>query len=241
MAAVRERLATRPGATDVTTDAARGALARPRRVPGLRAPDAGGLPLARSAGALRQRLRPRARQAVERRLARLGRRVRAGARLDLARPDARQRPDRSPRAVAVGRDYADVPPTRGVFKGNAGEQLEVKVKRRGAVSGQTTTRVPDRHLPAASRARGQYGVGKARRPNVKSVTPHGSRSMCVTGTLRRLVRGSDMISESDPGHGSASSTWDGARSGSPGGRLEAHECATVGTAVSSRGSCGRVE
>jgi transglutaminase-like putative cysteine protease len=30
--------------------------------------------------------------------------------------------------VAVGRDYADVPPTRGVYKGNAGEELEVKVK-----------------------------------------------------------------------------------------------------------------
>jgi transglutaminase-like putative cysteine protease len=30
--------------------------------------------------------------------------------------------------VAVGRDYADVPPTRGVFKGNATEALEVNVK-----------------------------------------------------------------------------------------------------------------
>jgi transglutaminase-like putative cysteine protease len=29
--------------------------------------------------------------------------------------------------VAVGRDYADVPPTRGTFKGNAQESLEVKV------------------------------------------------------------------------------------------------------------------
>ncbi|MCS7060316.1 MAG: transglutaminase family protein [Anaerolineae bacterium] len=29
--------------------------------------------------------------------------------------------------VAVGRDYADVPPTRGVFKGNAKETLEVRV------------------------------------------------------------------------------------------------------------------
>ncbi len=29
--------------------------------------------------------------------------------------------------VAVGRDYADVPPTRGTFKGNAKESLEVKV------------------------------------------------------------------------------------------------------------------
>ena len=30
--------------------------------------------------------------------------------------------------VAVGRDYADVPPTRGVYKGNAKEALAVKVK-----------------------------------------------------------------------------------------------------------------
>ncbi len=29
--------------------------------------------------------------------------------------------------VAIGRDYADVPPTRGVFKGKAKETLEVKV------------------------------------------------------------------------------------------------------------------
>ena len=29
--------------------------------------------------------------------------------------------------VAVGRDYADVPPTRGVFKGNASETLAVEV------------------------------------------------------------------------------------------------------------------
>jgi transglutaminase-like putative cysteine protease len=30
--------------------------------------------------------------------------------------------------VAVGRDYADVPPTRGVYKGNAGETLSVRVR-----------------------------------------------------------------------------------------------------------------
>jgi hypothetical protein len=29
--------------------------------------------------------------------------------------------------VAIGRDYVDVPPTRGVFKGNAKETIEVKV------------------------------------------------------------------------------------------------------------------
>jgi len=29
--------------------------------------------------------------------------------------------------VAIGRDYADVPPTRGVFKGNSASQLAVSV------------------------------------------------------------------------------------------------------------------
>jgi hypothetical protein len=29
--------------------------------------------------------------------------------------------------VAVGRDYADVPPTRGIFKGNAKEKMDVQV------------------------------------------------------------------------------------------------------------------
>jgi transglutaminase-like putative cysteine protease len=32
--------------------------------------------------------------------------------------------------VGVGRDYADVPPTRGVFKGTAQEELEVAVRIR---------------------------------------------------------------------------------------------------------------
>jgi transglutaminase-like putative cysteine protease len=32
--------------------------------------------------------------------------------------------------IAVGRDYADVPPTRGVFNGNATERLEVSVRVR---------------------------------------------------------------------------------------------------------------
>jgi transglutaminase-like putative cysteine protease len=29
--------------------------------------------------------------------------------------------------VAVGRDYADVPPTRGIFKGKAKEKMDVQV------------------------------------------------------------------------------------------------------------------
>jgi hypothetical protein len=34
--------------------------------------------------------------------------------------------------VGVGRDYHDVPPTRGVFKGNAGSELSVSVHVRQA-------------------------------------------------------------------------------------------------------------
>ena len=30
--------------------------------------------------------------------------------------------------VAVGRDYADVPPTRGVYRGNVSERLKVSVR-----------------------------------------------------------------------------------------------------------------
>ena len=34
--------------------------------------------------------------------------------------------------VAIGRDYHDVPPTRGVFKGNAGSDLSVSVRVRAS-------------------------------------------------------------------------------------------------------------
>jgi transglutaminase-like putative cysteine protease len=37
-------------------------------------------------------------------------------------------------AVAIGRDYSDVPPTRGVFKGSAGSELSVAVEVRPAES-----------------------------------------------------------------------------------------------------------
>jgi transglutaminase-like putative cysteine protease len=42
-------------------------------------------------------------------------------------PTHRREQDGSYVRVAVGRDYADVPPTRGVFKGKAEEKLSVKV------------------------------------------------------------------------------------------------------------------
>lgn len=40
-------------------------------------------------------------------------------------------------AVAVGRDYNDVPPTKGVFKGNVESQLSVAVRVRQAETGET--------------------------------------------------------------------------------------------------------
>lgn len=42
--------------------------------------------------------------------------------------------------VAVGRDYADVPPTRGVFKGRADQLLEVAVR---VASSDTTPEIPE--------------------------------------------------------------------------------------------------
>jgi transglutaminase-like putative cysteine protease len=47
--------------------------------------------------------------------------------------------------VALGRDYADVPPTRGVFKGNAHSELGVAVKV--VPAGEF---LPDEEIPATS-------------------------------------------------------------------------------------------
>jgi transglutaminase-like putative cysteine protease len=48
--------------------------------------------------------------------------------------------------IAVGRDYADVPPTRGVFKGTANENLavEVSVQRLDEKPVQTTSNAPSK-------------------------------------------------------------------------------------------------
>ena len=100
--AVRARLRYEPGATDVDTDAAE-ALAHGRGVCqdfahlALAACRLGGL-----AGALRQRLRLRARPRLGRGLARLGGRLRRRARLGLGRPHPRHRPDPAPRAGGDG-------------------------------------------------------------------------------------------------------------------------------------------
>ena len=48
-------------------------------------------------------------------------------RLGWLRPDATTRHRQRHIAVAIGRDYSDVPPTRGVFKGDAGSELSVAV------------------------------------------------------------------------------------------------------------------
>ena len=46
--------------------------------------------------------------------------------------------------VAVGRDYQDVPPTRGMFKGNAGSELSVGVRVRMLLGGVARCRVTGR-------------------------------------------------------------------------------------------------
>ena len=51
-------------------------------------------------------------------------------------------------AVAIGRDYSDVPPSRGVFKGDAESQLSVGVSVRQAFADLAET-----GIPAAGRAR----------------------------------------------------------------------------------------
>jgi hypothetical protein len=48
--------------------------------------------------------------------------------------------------VAVGRDYADVPPTRGVFRGEAGSELSVLV----TVSVADSPTRPERVLPMST-------------------------------------------------------------------------------------------
>jgi transglutaminase-like putative cysteine protease len=48
--------------------------------------------------------------------------------------------------VSVGRDYADVPPTRGVFRGEAGSELAVSV----TVSPTDEPARSDRFMPVAT-------------------------------------------------------------------------------------------
>ncbi len=56
--------------------------------------------------------------------------------------------------VAVGRDYADVPPTRGVFKGSTAVRSELSVAVRVGATGQGQTMVAHEvptHMPWVSR------------------------------------------------------------------------------------------
>ena len=55
-------------------------------------------------------------------------------------------------AVAVGRDYADVPPSRGVYKGDADSELEVAVSVRRAKSGVVEPELLRPSRPAFSAA-----------------------------------------------------------------------------------------
>jgi transglutaminase-like putative cysteine protease len=101
-----------------------------RRVPGLLARVHRARPPARHPGALRERLpvprRRRRRPPVGGRDPRVDGGVRARHRLDRLRPDQRRRGRRAPHP-GRGRDYADVPPTRGVFKGVSDVQSELSV------------------------------------------------------------------------------------------------------------------
>ncbi len=64
--------------------------------------------------------------------------------------------------VAVGRDYNDVPPTRGVFKGNAETELEVEVH----VTPTESPFAAEHLLPAA-----EWAAGRPRTPIATAVTP----------------------------------------------------------------------
>ena len=56
--------------------------------------------------------------------------------------------------VAVGRDYADVPPTRGVFKGTAAETLDVAVRRSRSVSERLGSELDGWRVEEYGRSRG---------------------------------------------------------------------------------------
>ncbi len=58
--------------------------------------------------------------------------------------------------VAIGRDYNDVPPTHGVFKGNAESELSVSVQ----VSPSDAAPVDTEVLPEMNWAMSAYGGGQ---------------------------------------------------------------------------------
>ena len=128
METVANRLKYEKGATSVQTPAPRGARARPGRLPGLRARPDRRLPPRRHPGPVRQRLPlrrgARGRHGASHAWVDVHDDERGWVSLD---PTHRREQDEKYVRVAVGRDYADVPPTRGVFKGNAEETLSVKV------------------------------------------------------------------------------------------------------------------
>ncbi len=53
--------------------------------------------------------------------------------------------------VAIGRDYADVPPTRGVFKGMSTARSELSVAVRVGTKGHVTAHEVPAHVPWVSR------------------------------------------------------------------------------------------
>ena len=175
----------------------RRARARPRRLPGLRARDARRLPPRRNPVALRERLPLRP--------ARSRARSRSHAWVDVLDAERgwvsldpthdREQTEAYVR-VAVGRDYADVPPTRGVWQGNG----RGDARRRGA---------DRRHCERAARQRARRlarrGVRPLARRRAAAGLPAGGRRACRGPADGRPARRGS-------GHGSARAPAAGAGS-----------------------------
>ena len=100
-----------------------------RRVPGFHPPDDRGAAVVRRAGPLRQRLHPPAQPASRRATpgARRGCRTWGGS--GSTRPTTAS-VDEHFIKVAVGRDFTDVPPNKGVYRGRVQEAIHVRVETR---------------------------------------------------------------------------------------------------------------
>ena len=79
--------------------------------------------------------------------------------------------------VAVGRDYGDVPPSRGVFKGEADSQLAVGVSVRQARSAAGRARI---HAPVAP----AFSSASRRRPHRRGLRPAAAAAATAATTGR---------------------------------------------------------
>ena len=150
-----EELRYEPRTTRVDSPIDEALAAKARRVSGLRAHHDGAGPRPRHSVPLRQRLSraalvgPRPIRPSMPRTRGSRRCCRTSAGSASIPPTTRSRVERHI-AVAVGRDYGDVPPTRGVFKGESGSELGVAVSVTRAESAHAGARPgPQRHLDRA--------------------------------------------------------------------------------------------